>query len=76
MNITLSVLNAAALAALVTFHFQDDGSQTQPVAVQPHYLQRQAPQLAIMTEQRHEEAMVTNESATIQPTQSGPRWTF
>lgn len=79
MNIALSVLNVAALVALVTFHFQDDGSQTESAAVQaqPHHLLRQAPQLAIMTNQRHEAAMVANESDTsAQTTQSGPRWVF
>ncbi|WP_414705918.1 hypothetical protein [Pseudomonas sp.] len=79
MNIALSVLNAAALVALVTFHFQDDGSQTQPVAIQPqpHHLLRQAPQLAIMAEPHHESAMVANESDTsAQTTQSGTRWIF
>ncbi|KFE54958.1 hypothetical protein [Pseudomonas syringae] len=79
MNIALSVLNAAALVALVTFHFQDDGSQSQSVAIQPqpHHLLRQAPQLAIMAEPRHESAMVANESdASAQTTQSSPRWIF
>ena len=79
MNIALSVLNAAALVALVTFHFQDDGSETQSVAIQaqPHHLLRQAPQLAIMAERHHESAMVANESDTsAQTTQSGTRWIF
>ncbi len=80
MNVALlSALNAAALVALVTFHFHDDGSQTESVAIQPqpHHLLRQAPQLAIMAEQRHESAMVANESdAAAQTTQSEPRWIF
>lgn len=79
MNIALSVLNAAALVALMTFHFQDDGSLTQTVATQPqpHHLLRQAPQLAIMTQQRRESAMVANESnAALEPIQNAPRWIF
>jgi hypothetical protein len=50
MNITLSVLNAAALVALVVFHFHDNGPvQQAAVDVQPHAL-HQPPQLAVMTD--------------------------
>jgi hypothetical protein len=81
MNIALSVLNAAALVALVTFHFQDAG-QTEQVAaqVQPHHLLRQAPQLAIMTDRSspsQSAAMLANDSdATIATGNASQRWVF
>ena len=82
MNIALSVLNAAALVALVAFHFQDDGKagQTEQVAsqMQPHHLLRQAPQLAIMTE-RGQAAILANDSETeafIRTPDSEQRWVF
>lgn len=51
MNSTLLIaLNAVALAALVTFHFQSSTDTEVAYAVQPvpHHLQ-QRPQLAVMT---------------------------
>ena len=79
MNIVLSALNAAALVALVTLHFQGDGTQTESLAAQtqPHHLLRQAPQLAIMTEQSRDSAVLTNQSdEPVQATSSEPRWVF
>jgi hypothetical protein len=79
MNIALSVLNAAALVALVTFHFHDDGTQNQTVAIQPqpHHLLRQAPQLAVMTSRQDDAAMVANDSdAPAQTSRDEQRWVF
>jgi hypothetical protein len=78
MNVTLSVLNVAALVALVTFHFQDDGMQTQTAAIQqPHHLLQQAPQLAIMNQQRSNSTMLaTDSNAPGTATQSTARWVF
>ncbi len=78
MNIALSVLNAAALVALVAFHFQDDG-KTEQVAVQaqPHHLMRQAPQLAVMTERSGQAAILANDNAVNIPVATGEqRWVF
>lgn len=78
MNIALSVLNAAALVALVAFHFQDDG-KTEQVAVQaqPHHLMRQAPQLAVMTERTGQAAILANDNAVNIPVStSEQRWVF
>jgi hypothetical protein len=82
MNIALSVLNAAALVALVAFHFHDNGQAQQAAAeVQPHYL-HQAPQLAVMTDRTRtpqaatlasdSDAPVTNERLSA----SDQRWVF
>lgn len=83
MNIALSVLNAAALVALVAFHFQDDGKteQTDQVAaqMQPHHLLRQAPQLAIMTERSGQAAILANDSESetfMRTPDSEQRWVF
>lgn len=83
MNIALTVLNVAALVALVAFHFQDDGSAEQiALQAQPHHLQRQAPQLAIMTEQstRIQAATLATETNTPKSDSNNlraePRWVF
>jgi len=81
MNVTLSLLNAAALVALVTFHFQGDSNVNEQVNVQaqPHYLHHQAPQFAVMTEQRSNKAVLANDSineATPLPTVHSERWVF
>ncbi len=78
MNITLSVLNAAALVALMAFHFQDDGKTEQVAAqAQPHHLLRQAPQLAVMTERGGQAAVLANNSSATTPvTNDEPRWVF
>jgi hypothetical protein len=87
MNIALSVLNAAALVALVAFHFQDDGSTEQVAAqAQPYHLLRQAPQLAVMTERSGQAAVLaneklangnpTNESASRPVVDTDQRWVF
>ena len=78
MNIALSVLNAAALVALVAFHFQDDGKTEQVAAqAQPHHLMRQAPQLAVMTERSGQAAILANDNAVNTPVASSEqRWVF
>jgi hypothetical protein len=83
MNIALSVLNAAALVALVAFHFQDDGKSEQvALQAQPHHLLRQAPQLAIMTDPNNRPQAVTlaNDSDALASESSNsrtePRWVF
>ncbi len=79
MNVTLSVLNIAALVALVTFHFHDDRTQADSAAIQPqpHHLISQAPQLAIMNHQRQQSAILANESDLQSVGSHGaPRWIF
>jgi hypothetical protein len=77
MNMTLSLLNAAALVALVAFHFQDTGSKTETVAVQaqPHYLIKQAPRYAAMPSQ-HSDAMLANDTDEAIPVDRSERWVF
>ena len=83
MNIALSVLNVAALAALVAFHFHDDGKTEQTaLQAQPHHLLRQAPQLAIMTDrsQMPQVATLANDSdattSEASDMRAEPRWVF
>lgn len=83
MNIALSVLNAAALVALVAFHFQDDGKTEQTaLQAQPHHLLRQAPQLAIMTDRNSMPQVATlatdsdARAAEVSNLRSEPRWIF
>ncbi|MDB5984750.1 MAG: Uncharacterized protein JWQ69_5765 [Pseudomonas sp.] len=80
MNIALSFLNAAALVALVTFHFMGDGSGTEQVSAValPHHLLNQAPQLAIMGRQSHNRAMLANDSDEATPVSvvRSERWVF
>lgn len=83
MNIALSVLNAAALVALVGFHFQDDGKTEQAaLQVQPHHLLRQAPQLAIMTDRSNQAQAATLAKDSDGPISGAvnlrtePRWVF
>jgi len=77
MNMTLSLLNAAALVALVAFHFQDDGSKTESVAVQaqPHYLMKQPPRIAMMSEQRSQTLLATDVDEAVDVDRS-QRWVF
>ncbi|TDV63338.1 hypothetical protein [Pseudomonas sp. LP_7_YM] len=80
MNVTLSLLNAAALVALVAFHFQDDGSKTESVAVQvqPHYLVKQAPRFAATLAQpaHRSDAMLANDTDEAIPVDRSERWVF
>jgi len=79
MNVTLSLslLNAAALVALVAFHFHDDGSKTESVAVQvqPHYLVKQAPRYAAMPAMRSD-ALLANDTDEAIPVDRAERWVF
>jgi hypothetical protein len=77
MNLTLSLLNAAALVALVAFHFQAEGSKTESVAVQtqPHYLIKQAPRFAA-TPAHRSDAMLANDSDEPIPVDRSQRWVF
>ncbi len=82
MNIALSVLNAAALVALVAFHFHDNGQmqQAEAEAQRPHL--HQAPQLALMTDRTRlpqaatlandSDAPATNERLAV----NEQRWVF
>ncbi len=74
---TLSLLNAVALAALVAFHFQDDGSKTESVAVQaqPHYLMKQAPRIASLQVQRADTLLANDASEEVNVDRS-QRWVF
>ncbi|WP_296262602.1 MULTISPECIES: hypothetical protein [unclassified Pseudomonas] len=77
MNMTLSLLNAAALVVLVAFHFHDDGSKTESVAVQaqPHHLLKQVPRFAAMPAQRSN-AMLANDTDEAIPVDRSERWVF
>ncbi|MFY1664109.1 hypothetical protein [Pseudomonas sp. Pseu.R1] len=77
MNITLSLLNAAAFAALVAFHFQDDGRKTESVAVQaqPHFLIKQTPRYATIPSLRSD-AMLANDTDEAIPVERTERWVF
>ena len=50
MNSALLLSNAIAIAVLVVFHFQPDGRADQSTTqYRAHYVQHQAPQLAVMS---------------------------
>ena len=79
MNMILTALNAAALVALVTFHFQDSGTASETVTqtAQTQHTLRQIPQLAVMTDKRANAAMLTNDAEeTLQIPRSEQRWVF
>ncbi|RMM73930.1 hypothetical protein ALQ73_04147 [Pseudomonas savastanoi pv. glycinea] len=79
MNKTLSVLNAAALVALVAFHFHDSGaSDTQVNAPAPvHHQISHAPQLAIMTDRIASAAVLANDDDdSLQMPRAEQRWIF
>jgi hypothetical protein len=79
MNMTLTALNAAALVALIAFHFQDSGvnQQASVQPVQPHHSVRQTPQLAVMTDKRANAAMLTNDAEeSLQIPRGEERWVF
>ena len=82
MNMTLSLLNAAALVALVAFHFQDDGSKSETVKsesvavqAQPHHLMQQAPRFAAMPSQSTE-AILAHDDEEAVPVSRSERWVF
>ncbi|MDC6380086.1 hypothetical protein BW687_007845 [Pseudomonas graminis] len=82
MNMTLSLLNAAALVALVAFHFQDDGSKSAAVGsesvaiqAQPHHLLQQAPRFAAMPSQGTD-AILANDSDEAVSVNRQDRWVF
>lgn len=82
MNMTLSLLNAAALVALVAFHFQDDGSKSEAVRsesvavqAQPHHLMQQTPRFAAMTGQGTE-AILAHDNEEAVPVNRSERWVF
>ncbi|QXW43550.1 MULTISPECIES: hypothetical protein [Pseudomonas syringae group genomosp. 2] len=79
MNKTLSVLNAAALVALVAFHFHDSGAKdTQVTAPAPvHHQISHAPQLAIMTDRIASAAVLANDDDdSLQMPRAEQRWIF
>ncbi|CAM3208486.1 hypothetical protein BZK31_09795 [Pseudomonas floridensis] len=78
MNMTLSVLNAAALVALIAFHFQDTGLKNDQINVQQHEIRlSQAPQLAVMTGKSANAAMLTNDAEeNLQAPRAEQRWIF
>jgi hypothetical protein len=79
MNMILTALNAAALVALITFHFQDSGTASESVVqtAQSYHTFRQTPQLAVMTDKRANPAMLTNDAEeTLQIPHSEQRWVF
>lgn len=80
MNMILTALNAAALVALVTFHFQGTASQDAQVSTHAYTQNtlRQTPQLAIMADKGTNPAMLTNDAQQMpQATGSAAqRWVF
>jgi hypothetical protein len=77
MNMTLSLLNAAALITLVAFHFQADGGKPESVAVQaqPHHLMQQGPRFATMPGQSSE-AILAHDSEESVAVPRSERWVF
>lgn len=78
MNMILTALNAAALIALVTFHFQSTATPVEQVNVEVQTSLHQAPQLAVMTDKRANPAMLTNDAQQM-PRATGSatqRWVF
>ncbi|WP_025126959.1 hypothetical protein [Pseudomonas sp. PH1b] len=51
MTSALLILNAAAIAVLVAFHFQPADNAAPTESSTAHYSQRQTPQLAVMNSQ-------------------------
>ncbi|WP_442963045.1 hypothetical protein [Pseudomonas sp. Leaf127] len=80
MNMILTALNATALVALVTFHFQGTASQETQLNnhAQIQHTLRQTPQLAIMADKGANPAMLTNDAQQMpQATSSAAqRWVF
>ncbi|WP_297842161.1 hypothetical protein [Pseudomonas sp.] len=80
MNIVLSSLNAAALIALVTFHFQGSSNETEQVhaVAQPSHFTHEAAQVAVLHQQRGIQAMLTADSNEVAPTSidRSERWVF
>ncbi|RMQ51061.1 hypothetical protein ALQ04_02232 [Pseudomonas cichorii] len=79
MNMTLSVLNAVALVALVAFHFQDTHIQEDRISSHPqsHELVRQAPQLAVMSDRSANAATLSLEVKEAPlPNRAEERWIF
>lgn len=79
MNMTLTVLNAAALAALVAFHFQDTRIHEDQInsRAQSHESIRQAPQLAVITDRGANAAMLSHEVKDVpQVIRAQERWVF
>ena len=73
---TLSVLNAAALVALVAFHFHSEStSEHVAVEAQPHYMMKQSPRFATLPAQ-HSEAILANNSDEQPPVAQSERWVF
>lgn len=82
MNMTLSLLNAAALVALVALHSQNDGSTSETVKsesiavqAQPHHLMPQTPRFAVMPSQGTE-AILAHDSEEAVPVSRSERWVF
>ncbi|MDO7930226.1 hypothetical protein Q6A51_25970 [Pseudomonas sp. KFB-139] len=79
MNMTLSVLNAVALVALVAFHFQDTRIHDDKIGTQPqsYELVRKAPQLAIMSDRSVNAATLGHEVKEAPlPNRAEERWIF
>ncbi len=80
MNIALPLLNAAALVALVSFHFMGENAETEQVNVmaQPAHLLHQVPQLAVMNRPSNNQAMLANDSDEAMPVSidRSERWVF
>lgn len=77
MNMTLSLLNAVALVALVAFHFHDESSKQESVAVQaqPHYLMKEGPRIVTLQAQRLD-AMLANDVDEAVAVDRSQRWVF
>ena len=80
MNMFLTSLNAAALIALVAFHFQGSGNETEQVhaQAQPSHFMHEAAQVAVMHQQRGIQAMLAADSNEVAPTSidRSQRWVF
>lgn len=77
MNSALLLLNAIALAVVVVFHFQADGSAGQLASTTAHYPHHQAPKPAVVSDHALDSTRIARdiqvERSNSQPSQS---WVF
>lgn len=80
MNSALLLSNAIAIAVLVVFHFQPDGSADHGLQHVAHYAtQHQAAQLAVMSSETENSVLAQTTSSQALATPAGPRpesWVF
>lgn len=77
MNSALLLLNAIALAVVVAFHFQADGSADQLASTSAHYTHHQPPKPAALDDHALESARNARDIQVEQPSsQPSQSWLF